>query len=48
MGLGLALSKKLIEANAGRIEVESDAGKGTTFTVCLPLATRNDLSSFEE
>ncbi|MBK7453879.1 MAG: PAS domain S-box protein [Anaerolineales bacterium] len=39
IGLGLALSKKLIEANAGRIEVLSDAGKGTTFTVCLPLAT---------
>ena len=39
IGLGLALSKKLIEANAGRIEVESEAGKGTTFTVCLPLAT---------
>ena len=39
VGLGLPLSKKLIEANGGCIKVLSEAGKGTTFTVCLPLAT---------
>lgn len=39
VGLGLPLSKKLIVANGGCIKVLSEAGKGTTFTVCLPLAT---------
>jgi PAS domain S-box-containing protein len=37
IGLGLAVSRKLIEANGGRIEVESEAGKGSSFSVFLPI-----------
>lgn len=35
-GLGLAVSKKIIDDHGGRIEVQSQAGKGTTFRILLP------------
>jgi PAS domain S-box-containing protein len=37
IGLGLAVSKKLAEANGGRIEVKTQVGKGSTFTLYLPV-----------
>jgi signal transduction histidine kinase len=37
-GLGLTISKTLIELHRGRIWVESDTGKGTTFSFTLPIA----------
>jgi signal transduction histidine kinase len=36
-GLGLALTKKIIETQHGEISVASEPGKGSTFTVVLPL-----------
>jgi signal transduction histidine kinase len=39
-GLGLALTRKIVEMQGGEINVESEFGKGSTFTVILPLVFR--------
>lgn len=41
-GIGLAVTRKIIEEHRGRITFTSEVGKGTTFTVELPIARKMD------
>ena len=45
-GLGLTLAKRIVDLHNGTIEVSSKIGKGTAFTVTLPLADCSAHSSF--
>lgn len=42
-GLGLSISLGIIQAHGGRLEVASEPGMGTTFTISLPAARPDDL-----
>ncbi|HUU36930.1 MAG TPA: HAMP domain-containing sensor histidine kinase, partial [Candidatus Desulfaltia sp.] len=35
-GIGLAMVKHIVDAHAGKVLVESEPGKGSTFTILLP------------
>ena len=41
-GLGLAICEKIIKEHFGRIEIESEVGKGSTFLISLPVLERNE------
>ncbi|HSB15625.1 MAG TPA: ATP-binding protein [Bryobacteraceae bacterium] len=45
LGLGLALSQKLVELMGGALSAESEPGKGSTFSVTLPLRLPDDQGS---
>lgn len=44
-GLGLPITKGIIEAHGGQVRVESEIGKGTTFTFAVPTASPADTHS---
>lgn len=46
-GIGLAMSKNIIELMGGHISIDSHAGRGSTFTIDLPLVTSEPYSSNE-
>src|SRR5699024_7221512 len=47
-GLGLGISKQLIELHGSTLNVTSRLGKGSTFTFSLVMATTEQIQSFEE
>jgi two-component system NtrC family sensor kinase len=47
-GLGLAISLDIINRHGGELSVESEAGRGTTFTIRLPLARTSGLEGVLE
>ncbi len=41
MGIGLLISRQIVEEHGGRIEVRSRLGEGSAFTVVLPVTPRD-------
>ncbi len=48
IGLGLAITKKLLDAMGGSIEAKSEKGHGSTFKISLPVKLHRENSAYEE
>jgi len=48
LGLGLSITKQIVESAGGRIWVTSEMGKGSCFTFTVPLATNEQLLGYKE
>ena len=44
-GLGLSISKSLVEMQGGEIRIDSVVGEGTTVTFTLPVAVRSEAAA---
>ena len=42
IGLGMAIAKTFVEGHGGSIQVQSEVGKGSTFTVTLPIGNKEE------
>jgi len=42
LGVGLAITKEIIDQHNGTIEIQSEVGKGTTFILHIPLARNQE------
>ncbi|MDE8723847.1 ATP-binding protein, partial [Faecalibacterium prausnitzii] len=46
-GLGMAITKNILDMMGGTIEVQTAQGKGTQFTVCVPMRAQTDQPPLE-
>jgi signal transduction histidine kinase len=48
IGLGLSLVKQVVDLHQGKIEVQSELGKGTTFLITIPVCSKSSENGGEE